>query len=289
MTALIRSWLYAPGHHPERVRKALGSGADAVIIDLEDSVPAARKDDARRAALEILATLPDLRPAVWVRINPLGTSTARADLEALAETAVDGIRIPRAEDPEAVRAAAHAMARPVHLLLETAIGLLAARELAAADPLVEGIALGEADLAADLRCGSEGLEWARGSIVAISRGHGLDSPVQSVHTSVTDLDGLTATTRLGRGLGFFGRTLIHPRQIDPVHAVYQPGADELARAQEIVATAAQAKARGEAAALTPDGRFVDPAVVAGARLVIDLANLSSLTPSVAAPGETHEH
>jgi len=147
-----------------------------------------------------------------------------------------------------------------------------AGELAEAHELVAGIGLGEADLAADLLVDRDaGLAWARGAVVVASRAAGLPSPVQSVWTDVGDPEGLRASSEVGRATGFFGRSVIHPRQIDVVHDVYTPSAEEVAAAEGIVATAAEAAARGEAAALDAHGRFVDPAVVARARTVLDRA------------------
>lgn len=286
MTA-VRSWLYVPGHHPERVSKALAAGADAVVVDLEDAVPAPRKDEARAAVTSLLADLPADRPQVWVRINPLSSPWGARDLAALAGTGVDGVRLPRTEDPAVVAEVADALGCPLQLLLESARGLMAARELAAAHSWVRGIGLGEADLAADLRLGGpDGLTWARGWVVAVARAAGLPSPVQSVYTNVADLEGLRSTTAQGRMQGFFGRSLVHPRQVAPVHEVYRPTAEETARAQALVNAATTAAASGEVAVLTTDGRFVDPAVIAQARLVLELA-AQEHTPAPA-PGNVNE-
>ena len=285
MNPLVRSWLYVPAHHPERARKALTAGADAVVLDLEDSVPAERKDEARAVAVATLRDLPTDRPQVWVRVNPPSSPWGQNDLAALAGVACDGVRLPRAEDPLEVSAVGDALGRPLQLLIETARGLLAARELAAAHRSVTGVGLGEADLAADLRVGGDGLEWARGWIVAVSRGTDLASPVQSVFTAVSDLDGLRATTAAGRERGFFGRSVVHPRQIAPVHDVYRPTREATVRAQQLVDALGAAKARGEAAVLTPDGRFVDPAVVSRAQLVLELAALDNRTHQAQTPTE----
>jgi citrate lyase subunit beta/citryl-CoA lyase len=262
-----------PGHRADRVAKALSAGADAVVVDLEDAVPAAQKDAARELTVALLDDRPrGTGPQLWVRINPSGTEPGRRDVAALAGRPVDGLRVPRADDPDAVREVAERTGARLQLLLESALGLWRARELAQAHELVAGIGLGEADLAADLLVDrEEGLTWARGSVVVAARAAGLPSPVQSVWTDVGDPDGLRTSSELGRATGFFGRSIIHPRQIDPVHEVYTPSADEVAAAQDVVATAAAAAARGEAAALDGNGRFVDPAVVARARVVLDRA------------------
>lgn len=274
MTAAVRTWLYAPAHHPDRVRKALASGADAVVIDLEDSVPAHRKDEARAAALQILADLPPERPPVWVRLNAVDTPVGEADVAALAGSVADGFRCPRASDPRVIATVSAAVRRPLQLIIESAAGLLAAPDLARAAPQVEWISLGEADLAADLRTGAAGLDWARGWIVAAARAADLNSPIQSVHTAVGDLEGLRATTALGREHGFFGRSIVHPRQIEVIHDVYTPSSEEITRAEQIVGALQEATERGESTAMTSDGRFVDPAVVAGAQLTLELARLS---------------
>lgn len=282
MSALVRSWLYVPGHHPDRVVKALNAGADAVVIDLEDSVPAERKAEARTATRAALASLasPDQRPQVWVRINPPHTPIGEEDVAALSSAPPDGVRVPRAEHAGAIISVAETLSCPLQLLVETARGLMAAPELASAHPRVGGIGLGEADLAADLRVGaSSGLDWARGWVVAVSRAAGLPSPVQSVYTDVADIAGLRSSTIDGRAQGFFGRSMVHPRQIAPVHEVYRPTAADTARARELVAALENAAERGDAAVLTDDGRFVDPAVVAQAQLVLELASLDTYTPT----------
>jgi citrate lyase subunit beta/citryl-CoA lyase len=268
--SIPRSWLYVPGHRPERVRKALASAADAVVIDLEDAVPVAAKDEARQSTVALLQERPPDSPPIWVRVNPPTEPVGRADVEALAGMPVDGLRVPRCEDPGAVRAVAEQTGFALMLLLETARGLLRASELAGADTRVRGLGLGEADLAADLMVRSDsGLDWARGAVVAAARAAGLPSPVQSVWTHVADLDGLRASCQDGLASGFFGRSVVHPSQIEVVHEVYTPSAREVADARAVLATGAEARARGEVAALDDQDRFVDPAVEARARVVLD--------------------
>lgn len=267
-----RSWLYVPGHHPERVQKALASTADAVVVDLEDAVPAAMKDQARRETVALLADRPAGDKPVWVRVNSPHDGVGRADVEALAGSDLAGLRLPRCEDPDLVRAVAGQAGAPLVLLLETARGLLRAPELAVAHPLVRGLGLGESDLAADLMVGSDsGLEWARGWVVAAARAAGLGPPVQSVWTHVADLDGLRASCAAGLAMGFFGRSVVHPAQIAVVHEVYTPSPEQVADARDLLAAGDEARARGEVAALDPRGRFVDPAVEAKARVVLDRA------------------
>jgi len=272
MTPVPRSWLYVPGHRSDRVRAALTSAADAVVVDLEDAVPAAEKDAARATAVAVSR---EQRPAdvqLWVRINPTPTALGRADLDALAQCPFDGLRVPRAEEAAHVGALAKQTPLPLQLLLESARGLLAARELAQCSSQVVGIALGEADLAADLLVDPrEGLDWARGAVVAAARAAGLASPVQSVWTDLGDLEGLRRSTRRGAATGFYGRSVIHPRQVAVVHEAFTPHPDEVAAAAAVVAAAEDAARRGEAATVDASGRFVDPAVVRRAALVLSRA------------------
>ena len=268
--SIPRSWLYVPGHRPERVLKALASVADAVVVDLEDGVPFPAKDEARHSTVALLQDRPPDSPPIWVRVNPPTGPVGRADVDALAGMPLDGLRVPRCEDPEVVQALAEQSGHALMLLLETARGLMRASELATAHTHVWGLGLGEADLAADLMVPSDsGLQWARGAVVAACRAAGLPSPIQSVWTDVADIDGLRASCQAGLAHGFFGRSVVHPSQIGVVHEVYTPSAREVADARAVLATGAEARARGEVAALDDQGRFVDPAVEARARVVLD--------------------
>jgi citrate lyase subunit beta / citryl-CoA lyase len=283
VTPVARSWLYVPGHRADRVAKALASAADAVVVDLEDAVPPDLKDVARATVRNVAAGIDAAGTGrLWVRVNDPAGPWGNDDLDAVAGLPLAGLRLPRSQDPQVVREVAERARLPLQLLVETAAGLARAVELAAAHPLVAGIGLGEADLGADLRIsGDAGLEWARGYVVVAARAAGLPSPVQSVYTDVADLDGLRASSRRGREMGFVGRSVVHPRQIPVVHEVFTPTTDELEAARAVVRTAEEARSRGEVAVLDADGRFVDPAVVERARVVLDLAPTST-------PQEEHD-
>ena len=267
----LRSWLYAPGSHPERIAKALASGADAVVIDLEDAVPPEDKDQARESAVRAAEEhhADPGGPRLWVRMNDPVGRWGEDDLEAVTNAPFDGIRVPHAESPSVVRQVALRAGRPLQLLLESAAGLIKAHELASADPLVAGVGLGEADLAADLQVLSdEGLAWARGWVVAAARAAGLASPIQSVWTNVADIEGLRTSTLHASRTGFWGRSVVHPRQIPVVHGVFAVSAQAVAESVATVQTFEQARLRGESAVLDELGRLLDPAVVARARVVL---------------------
>jgi len=265
--SLPLTWLYVPGDREDRVPKALRSGADVVIVDLEDAVSVDHKAAARDVAQRALGTHHG-PPTCQVRVNSVGTGWFDDDSAMVArlEGAV-GVRLPKCEDPAAVAAAAEALGdREIHLLIESARGLEAAFELARAHPRVAGIGLGEADLRADLGVTSEsGLAWARSRIVSAAAAAGLESPAMSVYTDVRDLDGLRASCLAGRDLGLVGRAAIHPVQLPVIREVFTPTPEEVSRAREILVAAASATAHGAGALALADGRFVDEAVVRQAR------------------------
>ncbi|MEV6639156.1 CoA ester lyase [Amycolatopsis sp. NPDC051371] len=266
MSEVSRSWLYVPADRPDRIKKALDGEADAVIIDLEDAVAAAAKDEARRNALAAF----DDGATAFVRINAPGTPAGEADIKALASRAPAGVRVPKCEDPGELRRVADALGVPVYPVLESALGVENALAIATAHPLVAGISLGEADLAADLRvAGGDALTWPRSRVVVAARAAGLPSPVQSVWTAVRDLDGLRTSTEAGRAAGFFGRSVIHPAQVPVVHEVCAPDPVETAWASDLLD---HLETTGSAAWIDHHGQFVDAAIVARARWVLALAS-----------------
>lgn len=272
-----RSWLYVPATAPELLEKAMSGAADAVVYDLEDGVAASAKDTARDNAVSAISVAQP-KP-LWVRTNIPGTSEGSADIRALSGSAVSGVRLPKVEDPTVVAATARELGAPLHLLIESALGLQRAYELACCDPAVVAISLGEADLKADLRVRDDAaLDWARQRVVTASRAAKLASPVHSVWTDVGDVDGLMADTRRVREHGMFGRSVIHPAQVAVVNAVFTPGPAEVDAARELVNSLDEKEADQRGGWLDERGRFVDEAVVAQARWVLDLAG--SLPASV---------
>ncbi|MFE9566180.1 HpcH/HpaI aldolase/citrate lyase family protein [Streptomyces sp. NPDC006487] len=265
---MILTWLYVPGDRPEVVSKALHAGADAVIVDLEDAVSASRKEYARAATAELLG---DRHPVpVHVRVNALDSPWGGADLSALAGLGgLAGLRLPKISSPEQIVATADRTAGvALYALLESAIGVERAYEIARAHPALRGLSLGEADLRADLGVTSEsGLDWPRSRVVVAARAAGLAPPAQSVFPDIRNLEALAASCARGRSLGFLGRAAIHPRQLPVIERAYLPGPAEVSAAEEIVAAAR----RTPGAVALPDGRFVDPAMLAGAERVVALS------------------
>ncbi|MFH8406171.1 HpcH/HpaI aldolase/citrate lyase family protein [Streptomyces sp. NPDC018019] len=277
------TWLYVPGDRPAVVAKALASGADAVVIDLEDAVAADRKSYALRATAELLAAPrpvgPAPAPALHVRVNALTGPRSATEIRMLAALpGLAGLRLPKVSGAADIgRAAAWAAAAgsgrpeevpPLYALLESALGVEHAFAVATAHPALCGISLGEADLRAELGVRDEdGLGWARGRTVVAARAAGLPPPPQSVFPDLRDTGALAASCARGRALGFLGRAALHPRQLPVIERAYLPTPEEVERAGETV----RAAAGQPGACALPDGRFVDPAVVADARRTLALA------------------
>ncbi|MCI4080992.1 CoA ester lyase [Streptomyces sp. MMS21 TC-5] len=265
---MILTWLYAPGDRPAVVAKALACAADAVIVDLEDAVAASRKEYARAATVELLAERPAV--PVHVRVNALDSPWGGADLSALAGLrGLAGLRLPKICAPEQIAAAADRTGGVgLHALLESALGVERAYEIARAHPALRGLSLGEADLRADLAANAEeGLDWCRSRVVVAARAAGLAPPAQSVFPDIRDLGALAVSCARGRSLGFLGRAAIHPRQLPVIERAYLPAPEEVSAAVEVLSAA---RAAPGALAL-PDGRFVDPAIVASAHRTLALA------------------
>jgi citrate lyase subunit beta/citryl-CoA lyase len=274
--SLARSYLYVPGHRPDRIAKARETAADALVIDLEDAVPPQERPRAREVVAETLRA-PTAAQQIWVRLNAVASGLTGDDIDAAASPSLTGVRIAKVDSAEDVRfvaarlAAAGCEAR-IQCLIESAAGLERISEVACADPAVAGVALGEADLAADLGVElDEGLHYARSRCVVAARAAGLAPPVQSVFTDLADEDGLRRSTEAGRALGFLGRSAIHPRQLAVINDVFTPEVAQIRAAHELIAALEQASAEGRSAFVLDDGRFVDPAVVERARRTLDIA------------------
>ena len=271
----IRSYLYVPGSDPRRIEKALASETDAVILDLEDAVAPNRKEEARETIAGFLRSRRE-KP-VFVRANAPGSALAEEDIEAVAGPNLAGLRLPKTESAEAVRQVAGRLEdleceAGIQCLIESALGLELAFEIARAHERVVGMSLGEADLAADLGVRDEaGLLYARSRLVVATRAAGLPGPVQSVYTNVRDEEGLRRSTEEGKKGGFVGRSAIHPNQLSTINEVFTPTESEVAEAEELLTQLEESVGSGTGAFALEDGRFVDEAVVGSARLTLALA------------------
>ncbi|MEV0415210.1 CoA ester lyase [Streptomyces sp. NPDC050448] len=281
MTAAVhRSYLYVPAHKGRLVEKAYASEADAVVLDLEDAVPPGSKEEARRAAAEIVSATPP-KPT-YVRINSIASGLAHDDVRAVAGPGLAAVRLPKVEHPQQIREAARWLEEAgsdagVQILVESALGVEALSELAHATPRLERIGLGENDLRSDLRTDFDGptMDAARVRCVFVSRAAGLVSPAMSVYPRLDDPEGLRRSCLDGRGMGYLGRFAVHPGQLPVINEVFTPAAEEVAAARAVLAAAASRPDAGSSVFVTEDGRTVAPPLVASARAVLAMADALS--------------
>ena len=279
MTAQPRSWLFVPADSEKKIAKAIGSDADAVIFDLEDSVAPAKKAEAR----EILKSLAARSggPQWWVRINPIGSDFHKDDLDLIGKADIAGIVLPKAESGADVTQLAHRTGNiPIHAIVtETAaslFGLLSYRD--PKSPLV-AMSWGAEDLSAALGASSKHDEsgelgftykLARSLCLAGAVAAGVQ-PVDGVFADFRDEDGLKREAAAARREGFTGKLAIHPAQVEPINAAFTPSPDEVAHAWAIVEAF---EAEPGAGVLSVGGKMVDRPHLLQARRVLERTQAS---------------
>jgi citrate lyase subunit beta/citryl-CoA lyase len=282
---LHRSLVFVPGIRENMIEKARGFNADVTVLDLEDSVPPAEKEQARQIVRRAIPMLASLGHTVHVRVNSVGSGLARDDLAAVVCPELSGICLPKAESAQDIRdidvlireqELEHGV-KPGALALiptiESARGVLRCEEICRASTRLAAITLGADDYTADLgvhrtREGRE-LDYARQVMVVCARAAdilALDTPFADFR----DEEGLIQESERVRSLGFKGKYLIHPSQIGPVNRVFRPTEEEVVYARRVVEAFEEAVARGHAA-VQVDGRMVDTPVAKRARALIELA------------------
>ncbi|MSP31594.1 MAG: CoA ester lyase [Pseudolabrys sp.] len=290
----VRVALFAPGINARVMSKAIGAEVDAVIFDLEDSVPIAAKAEARSlvsAAIEVQAATTS-GPAVYVRSNGAATGQLAGDLEAVVRSGLDAVILPKVESVEEVQQTAAAIDRheasrkmnpgsvAIILQIESALGVYRCFDLIKASPRVAATCFGSArdgDLQTDLGCAwsIEGTEliYARSKVLLETRAAGGKVfPLDGVFSDLNDEAGLIEDSRLSARLGFVGRTVIHPKQIAPVRAAYAVSAAEVHAYGKVVGEFEAAEKKG-VAAIVVDGKLVDYAMYQRAKRVLALAKL----------------
>lgn len=256
-----RSYLFVPATGCERIPKALASGADAVIVDLEDAVPPADKDAARRALPQALSA----KAPVLLRINGQGTPWFEADRALCDLPGVTGIVLPKAESGELIAELHATTGRMILPTIESALGLARLDALAAA-PGTARLILGSIDLRLDLGIpgGEPVLDPYRMQLVLASRLAALPPPVDGVTLQFDAPEPVEADTRRSAALGFTGKLCIHPRQVAPVHRGFAPSPHEVTWARRVMD--ADTQAAGRAVAL--DGQMIDRPVVERASAIL---------------------
>jgi len=287
MGKVLRTVLYIPGNSPGMIQHSPVFGADAVALDLEDSVSIREKDAARKLVVAFLEVLDFGNVFVSVRINGAGTPYFEDDLRAIVPKAPAALRIPKCEVPGDIEKAEKIMSFledasgipqgsvKIHAMIETALGVENAFKIASAGSRVEALTLGGQDLLADLGVqktphGRE-LLYARSKVVTAARATGKNA-FDTVWTDINDTKGLLEEARLAAELGFTGKAAIHPSQIHVIHEAYRPDPAEVSRARRIMDSACEAESQGRGV-FSVDGRMVDAPVIERARHLLRLAAL----------------
>lgn len=284
----MRSKLFVPGVRPELFAKALASAADAISIDLEDAVPEAHKAAARDTVGAFLATEAVRASAklIIVRVNALGSPHFEADLRAVVRPGLAMINLPKPESAADVRAALAALQRveaaqdlapAIRILanIETPLALRRAAEIGAAHARVAGLQLGLADLFEPhgIARGERANVHAAMFALSLAAAEAGVFACDGAYADLRDAEGFRAEARMARGLGFIGKSCIHPSQIALANEVFQPDDAELAHALRVVDAARAAEAQGRGAFMV-DGRMVDPPFVRRAEAVVAAARLA---------------
>lgn len=285
--------LFTPGNRLDLVAKAVASGTDAVIVDLEDAVPRESKAVARRN----LTDLPASAVPVYVRVNGAETEFLWDDVVAAGQAGVTGIVVPKAEDPDLLRridgaltalelaAGREAGSTSIVPLLESARGVHLAHDLLTSSDRIRSVLFGsgeQGDLVVDLGCewtpSGIGLLYARSQVLLAARSAGIEAPMDAVFMDFRNLDGLRTECELARRLGYVGKVAIHPGQLPVIHDVFTPKAEEITRQRIILEKFEEALANGSAS-ISVDGRMVDYAVARMARMVIARAEAADRAAS----------
>jgi citrate lyase subunit beta / citryl-CoA lyase len=290
----IRTALFAPGIKERVMTKALESGADAVIFDLEDSVPVAAKAEARVLVAKAIdaAVAAASRPAIFVRINSVAAGMLTGDLDAVVRPGLDAILLAKAESVAEVESTAAGIARcesarsmkaggvEIILQIESALGVYRCFDLVKASPRVGATSLGSArdgDLQTDLGCSwsNEGTEllYSRSKVLLETRAAGA-LPLDGPYADLNDEAGLVADSRLSARLGYIGRALIHPKQIGPVRQAYAVPEAQAAYYRKVVAEFEAAEKTGTAA-IQVEGKLIDYAMYQRAKRVLEFVTLDS--------------
>ena len=281
----LRTLLFVPGNQERRLDKARSIPADALILDLEDSVPLAEKDSARLMVSSSINGLAVSGRKIFVRTNALSTDYAASDIKAVVISGISGICLPKSESADDILRAdalitdaereANLAVGSIRLLalVETPKGIINAYEIAGASPRVLGIAFGPEDytLEMGIKRTREGAEIYYPRVVIAVACHAVGIlAIDGVYADIRDEEGLSQEARLVRQMGFHGKLLIHPNQVSPVSQVFSPTEEEIAQAQGVVEAFEAALAKGQAST-SFEGKMIDVPVAERSRRLLALA------------------
>lgn len=277
-----RSALYMPGANPRALEKGRTLAADVLIMDLEDGVLPAAKDDARARIAETIRGGGYGRRELVVRINGVDSEWFEDDIAAIAGCGADAVLVPKVDGPETVSRTAALLERcgapegmGIWCMLETPMGVLNARDTAAASPRLQAFTLGTADLSKELHAELHTrdrlpLLTSIGLCILAARAHGL-AVLDAPHFDLGDDEGFEYACRRGREFGFDGKSLLHPKTIDVANAVFGPSAEDVAWARRIAAAWREAAAEGKGVTLV-DGKLIEALHVTEAERLVALAD-----------------
>lgn len=281
--------MFVPGNNPGMMADAHIYGPDSIMLDLEDSVTMAEKDTARLLVHNALKSIDYGDTEMVVRINPLNTPYGKKDIEAVVKAGVDVIRMPKTETAEEVIEVEREIERvekeigclgrtKIMAAIESTLGIVNAYAVATASPRMMGIALGAEDYSANLKTqrtpGGDELRLARETIVVAARAAGIDA-LDTVYSNLNDMETFRKEVEFIKTLGFDGKSIINPRQIEVVNDVFAPKEKEIEKSRTILAAIKEAERKGSGV-IAVNGKMVDRPVVLRAQRTIDLAIASGI-------------
>ena len=281
--------MFVPGNNPGMMADAHVYGPDSIMLDLEDSVSMAEKDTARLLVYNALKSVDYGDTEMVVRINPLNTPYGKKDIEAVVKAGVHVVRMPKTETAEEVIEVEREIERvekeigalgrtKIMAAIESALGVVNAYAIATASPRMMGIALGAEDYCANLKTqrtkGGDELRLARETIVVAARAAGIDA-LDTVFSNLNDMETFRAEVEYIKSLGFDGKSIINPRQIEEVNKIFTPTAKDIEKAKAIVAAIKEAEKKGSGV-IALNGKMIDRPVVIRAERTISLAKAAGV-------------
>ena len=281
--------MFVPGNNPAMMQDAFIYGPDSIMLDLEDSVTMTEKDAARLLVHNALKTIDYGDTEMVVRLNPLNTPYGKKDVEAVVKAGVHVIRMPKTETADEIRELEAEIEKvetelgcvgrtQIMAAIESTLGVINAYQIATASKRMMGIALGAEDYCANLKAQRtpEGMELlqARQTIVVAARAAGIDA-LDTVYSNLNDMETFRKEVELIKTLGFDGKSIINPRQIEIVNEVFAPTEKAIEKAKTIIAAIKEAEKRGSGV-IAVNGKMVDRPVVIRAQRTIDLAIASGI-------------
>lgn len=289
MERLRRTMMFVPGNNPGMMADAHIYGPDSIMLDLEDSVSMHEKDTARLLVYNALKTIDYGDTEMVVRINPLNTPYGKKDIEAVVKAGVHVVRMPKTETADEVREVEAEIERVereigavgrtrIMAAIESALGVVNAYDIATSSPRMMGIALGAEDYCANLKTQrskeSDELRLARETIVVAARAAGIDA-LDTVYSNLNDMETFRREVEYIKTLGFDGKSIINPRQIEVVNEVFTPTEKDIEKARAIVAAIKEAEKKGSGV-IALNGKMIDRPVVIRAERTITLAKAAGL-------------